>query len=48
MREPIDFPKRSVTIACIDCKGLGTLGGSYYVYESCKTCEGTGRIEKVE
>lgn len=46
MREPIDIPKRSISVTCTDCKGLGTLGGSFYVYESCHKCGGTGRVMK--
>lgn len=33
---------------CKACKGRGTLGGSFYVWESCRECGGTGEAELEE
>lgn len=30
---------------CESCNGGGTLGGSFYVWESCHECGGTGEID---
>lgn len=30
---------------CESCKGRGTLGGSFYVWESCRECGGTGEAK---
>lgn len=40
------LPPHIVGSMCGDCEGLGTLGGSKYLTESCRKCEGSGRIRK--
>ena len=44
----INLPPHYITVMCGHCKGLGTLGGSLYIVESCRRCEGTGRVRMNE
>ncbi|MBO0586140.1 hypothetical protein [Sporosarcina sp. E16_8] len=46
MRNEWETPKLPTTLMCVDCKGIGTLGGSSYITESCPVCKGTGMIQK--
>jgi len=45
-RNPVDIPERHAIIMCVDCKGLGRLGGSKLVWESCHPCGGVGSVLK--
>lgn len=37
-----------MTVVCADCNGRGTFGGSFYVYESCRTCGGSGWVKDID
>lgn len=41
-----EIPTCPSTLMCAECKGIGTLGGSMYITESCAVCKGTGMVRK--
>lgn len=46
MSNEYEIPKCPVTLMCGSCMGLGTLGGSSCVTESCFVCKGTGMVQR--
>jgi len=46
MHNPYETPTCPTTLKCVDCKGIGTLGGSLYLTESCSICKGTGMVQR--
>ncbi len=46
MPNTYQVPICPTTLMCKSCKGIGTLGGSAYLTESCSDCKGTGMIQK--
>lgn len=46
MNKEHEIPTCLSNVMCVDCKGVGTLGGSMYVTESCAVCRGTGMVRK--
>jgi len=46
MHNPYEIPIAPTTLMCKPCKGIGTLGGSMYVTETCNVCKGTGMVQK--
>jgi len=46
MHNPYEIPICPTTIMCKSCKGIGTLGGSLYLTESCLVCKGSGMVQK--
>jgi len=46
MNNPYEIPTCPTTIMCKSCKGIGKLGGSMYITESCSVCKGTGMIQR--
>lgn len=46
MPNPYETPTCPATFMCESCKGIGTLGGSLYLTESCTDCNGAGMIQR--
>ena len=46
MPDTYEIPTLPSTLMCDSCKGIGRLGGSSYLTESCAVCGGSGRIQK--
>lgn len=46
MTSPYEVEILPSTLMCESCKGIGTLGGSIYIVESCTVCGGTGMIQR--
>lgn len=46
MPNPYETPILPSTLMCDSCKGIGTLGGSMYVTETCANCKGTGMVQR--
>lgn len=46
MTDTYEIPTCPATVMCDSCKGIGTLGGSSYLTESCAVCKGAGMIQR--
>lgn len=46
MPDTYEIPTCTATVMCDSCKGIGTLGGSLYLTESCAGCKGTGMTQR--
>lgn len=46
MINPYEIPIALTTLMCDSCKGIGTLGGSMYITETCADCKGTGMVQR--